>query len=56
MPFLRAAEVSRELQAIREEAKGVRNQDRQEAIEKAVLEMEHMNSLLTQIELALAGL
>ena len=56
MPFLRAAEISRELHAIREEAKGVRNQDRQEAIEKAVLEMEHMNSLLTKIELALAGL
>ncbi|MBQ7220686.1 MAG: hypothetical protein IJS28_06890 [Synergistaceae bacterium] len=55
MPFLRAAEISRELQAIREDAKGVRNQERQDAIEKAVQEMEHMNSLLTKLELALAG-
>ena len=56
MPFLRAAHFQRDLTALRASAKGVGSDDYQEKIKEATLEMQHMNDLLAQIELALAGL
>ena len=55
MPFLRAAQFQRDLNALRSSAEGVGSDDYQETIKDAILEMQHMNDLLRSIELALSG-